>query len=140
VTEREDWKSQFPGHKDLQVVDAIFYGLAPAVMAIVLHAVIRIGKKALKNTFMVALAAAFLGIFVFKIPFPFIIIAAGLIGFIGGRLRPETFVVIKMHEADLMRFTCERTIRYDTRTSSFSAECALVRPISPLPAILSQGP
>jgi len=91
----------FAGYKDLQAVEAIFYGLAPAVMAIVLHAVIRLGKKALKNSFMAALAtAAFLGIFVFEIPYPWIIVGAGLIGLAGGRLRPDIFVVIKMHEAD----------------------------------------
>ena len=62
-------------------VIAIFYGLKPAVLAIVAAAVIRIGSKALKNPIMWAIAAAsFVAIFVFRVPFPLIIISAGLIG------------------------------------------------------------
>src|SRR6266542_1716123 len=58
---------------------AIFYGLKPAVTAIVLTAVIRIGRKALKNEVMWALAAlAFTAIYVFKVPFPAIILGAGM--------------------------------------------------------------
>jgi len=91
----------YAGFKDLRVVDALFYGLAPAVMAVVVEAVFRIGKRALKNGVMVTLAAmAFMGIFVFKVPFPVIVIAAALIGFIGGKARPDKFVVIKMHKTD----------------------------------------
>jgi chromate transporter len=66
-------------------IAAVFYGLKPAVTAIVLVAVIRIGKKALKNVIMWALAIlAFVAIYFFKVPFPAIIIGAGLIGFTGG--------------------------------------------------------
>ncbi len=62
-----------------------------AVLAIVIQAVVRVGKRALRNSVMIALAAiAFVAIFFFNVPFPIIIIAAGLIGFIGARLgRPE---------------------------------------------------
>jgi chromate transporter len=80
------------------LVQAIFFGLKPAVMAIVLQAVIRIGKRILKNSTMVALAAAaFVAIFFFDIPFPALIFSAGLIGYFGGRLAPERFCVIKEH-------------------------------------------
>jgi chromate transporter len=66
-------------------IAAIFYGLKPAVTAIVLTAVIRIGRKALKNEVMWTLAAlAFIAIYFFKIPFPAIILSAGVIGFAGG--------------------------------------------------------
>src|SRR3989454_1498520 len=66
-------------------IAAIFYGLKPAVMAIVASAVIRIGRKALKNEVMWTFAAlAFIAIFFFELPFPLIILSAGLIGFIGG--------------------------------------------------------
>jgi chromate transporter len=66
-------------------IAAIFYGLKPAVTAIVLTAVIRIGRKALKNEVMWALAAlAFVAIYFFKVPFPAIILGAGVIGFVGG--------------------------------------------------------
>ena len=89
----------YAGFRNLTVVEAIFFGIKAAVLAIVVEAVIRIGKRALKNAYMVALAAgAFVGIFFLDISFPLIIIGAGLIGFIGGRFRPETFAVIGTHE------------------------------------------
>ena len=82
-------------------IAAIFYGLKPAVMAIVAAAVIRIGKKALKNEIMWGLAAlAFIAIFFFKLPFPLIILAAGSIGLIGGKLWKDKFYVIKGHGTD----------------------------------------
>ncbi|QKK04095.1 MAG: chromate efflux transporter [Pseudomonadota bacterium] len=91
----------YAGYRELQFVDALFYGLAPAVMAIVAEAVFRIGRRALKNAAMVTIAAlAFIAIFVFEVPFPLIIIAAALVGFIGARWRQEHFVVIRLHEAD----------------------------------------
>jgi chromate transporter len=81
-------------------VTALFFGLKPAVTAIVVEAVIRIGKRVLKNWMMVTLAtAAFVGIFFFELPFPLIVLAAGLIGLIGGWLRPDLFHVIKGHAA-----------------------------------------
>jgi chromate transporter len=77
---------------------AIFDGLKPAVMAIVAVAVIRIGRKALKNEVMWTLAAlAFVAIFFLKIPFPFIIFSAGIIGFIGGNFWKSKFMVIDDH-------------------------------------------
>jgi chromate transporter len=79
-------------------IAAVFYGLKPAVMAIVAAAVIRIGKKALKNEVMWSLAAvAFVGIFFFKLPFPLIVLGAGLIGLIGGSFWKDKFYVIKGH-------------------------------------------
>ncbi|MBI1818927.1 MAG: chromate efflux transporter [Nitrospirae bacterium] len=78
------------------VIAALFYGLKAAVVAIVASAVIRIGKKALKNQVMLFLAAtAFVGLYFLKIPFPVIIISAGIIGLVGGKLWPEKFHVIK---------------------------------------------
>ena len=67
-------------------VEALFFGLKAAVLAIVVQAVIRIGSRALKNGAMVAIAAAsFVAIFGFAMPFPLIILVAGLIGFFGAR-------------------------------------------------------
>ncbi len=81
-------------------VEAIFFGLKAAVVAVVIAAVFRIGSKALKNRIMVAIAAlAFIGIFFFTIPFPVIVLGAGVIGLIGGRLRPDLFAVLKSHNA-----------------------------------------
>lgn len=80
------------------IVAALFYGLKATVLAIVASAVIRIGQKALKNEVMVALAAiAFIGIYFMKVPFPAIVISAGAIGFVGGKLFPKKFYVIKGH-------------------------------------------
>src|SRR3954467_11070698 len=62
---------------------ALYLGLKAAVLAIVLHAVQRVGGRALKSRAMLALAAlAFIGIFFFAVPFPLIVIAAGIVGFI----------------------------------------------------------
>src|SRR5205085_106089 len=63
-------------------VQALFFGLKAAVLAVVLEAVVRVGRRALKSRAMVALAAlAFIGIFFFGVPFPIIIAAAAAIGF-----------------------------------------------------------
>ncbi|MER8612631.1 chromate efflux transporter [Mesorhizobium sp. M0435] len=67
-------------------VQALFFGLKAAVLAIVLEAVLRIGRRALKNNVMVGLAAAaFVALFFFDAPFPLVILVAGIIGFVGGR-------------------------------------------------------
>lgn len=68
-------------------MQALFFGLKAAVLAIVVEAVIRIGRRALRNRAMVALAAgAFIAIFVIGVPFPWIVVAAGLAGWLGHRL------------------------------------------------------
>ena len=68
------------------LVAGLFFGLKAAVLAIVLRAVIRIGKRALKGPVMVGLAgAAFVAIFFLDVPFPLIVLAAGVIGYLGGR-------------------------------------------------------
>ena len=73
-----------------------FFGLKPAVLAIVLEAVLRIGKKALKTRLMVVIAAlAFIAIFFYDVPFPVIILSAAIIGFTGGRFWPDAFAAAK---------------------------------------------
>ncbi|MCC6725836.1 MAG: chromate efflux transporter [Saprospiraceae bacterium] len=85
--------------KDVGLVQGIFYGIKPAVLAVVVGAVIKIGKRALKNEVMVGMAVlAFMAIFFFKISFPIIVLAAGLIGFIGGKVWEEKFLVVKGHD------------------------------------------
>ncbi|MEY2563798.1 MAG: chromate transporter [Verrucomicrobiota bacterium] len=75
-------------------IAAIFYGLKPAVMAIVAIAVIRIGRKALKTPVMWCIATvAFAGIFFLKIPFPVIVLGAALVGFLGEKISPAQFAV-----------------------------------------------
>jgi chromate transporter len=74
------------------VVAGLFFGLKAAVLAIVLEAVVRVGKRALKNTAMRTLAAiAFVALFCFAVPFPIVIIAAALIGFVGSLSRSPAF-------------------------------------------------
>ncbi len=79
-------------------IAAAIYGLKPAVMGLVAHAVIRIGGKALKNSAMWSIAAAaFVSIYFLHAPFPLIIAAAGLIGLAGGHWLPNIFNVIESH-------------------------------------------
>ena len=78
------------GH--VPVVLAVFFGLKAAVLAVVVEAVLRIGRKALKNAALVAIAAlAFVAIFFFKVPFPLIVVGAGLVGIAGRRWLPRSF-------------------------------------------------
>jgi len=77
---------------DVPAIQGIFYGIKPAVVAVVLFAAWRIGSKTLKNETLQAIAAlAFIGIFFFKIGFPWIVLAAGILGAIGGKLLPGKF-------------------------------------------------
>src|SRR5215211_4228873 len=82
------------------IVSALFFGLKAAVLAVVLQAVVRIGSKALKNRIMIALAAAaFVAIFFFSVPFPIIVLTAGIIGFFAGRAGVPAFQVGGGHGA-----------------------------------------
>ena len=82
------------------IVSALFFGLKCAVLAVVLQAVVRIGGRALKNNVMRGLAAiAFILIFFVGVPFPIIVLAAGLIGYVGGRAGVAAFQVGGGHGA-----------------------------------------
>src|SRR5205809_7263094 len=77
-------------------IAAIFYGLKPAVLAIVAAAVIRIGRRALQTSMMWVIAgAAFIAIYFFRVPFPLIVVSAGVLGFVGGRVWPQYFSVAR---------------------------------------------
>ena len=76
----------------VSVVAGVLYGIKPAVVAIVLHAAWRIGSRALKHwALWLIAAAAFVAIFAFAVPFPAIVVAAGLLGALGGRWLPQAF-------------------------------------------------
>src|SRR5687767_8200005 len=76
----------YAAYGSVPAIAALFLGLKGAVLAIVLHAVHRVGSRALKSRPLFALAAlAFVGIFFFAVPFPVIVIAAGVIGFVAAR-------------------------------------------------------
>jgi chromate transporter len=89
----------YAGFRDFTIVEAVFFGIKAAVLAVVIEAVLRIGKRALKNRVMVALAgAAFIAIFFFAVPFPVIVISAALIGLLGGHVSPEIFAAAGAHK------------------------------------------
>ncbi|WP_027039664.1 chromate efflux transporter [Mesorhizobium ciceri] len=77
---------------DMPLVAALFFGVKAAVLAIVIEAVIRIGRRALKNRVMVSIAvAAFIAIYALNVPFPLIVLFAGLTGWLGDRVAPGLF-------------------------------------------------
>jgi chromate transporter len=88
----------YAAYGNVPVIVALFFGLKAAVLAIVLEAVFRIGKRSLKNNAMRLLAAAaFVGIFFFSIPFPIIIFGAALIGFLGAWTGAKAFLIKSGH-------------------------------------------
>jgi len=98
----------YAAYGNLPLVVALFFGLKAAVLAIVLEAVVRVGKRALKNNAMLALAAAaFIGIFFLGIPFPIIIFGAALIGFAGARSGLAMFQIGSGHGSSKQEGTTE---------------------------------
>ncbi len=84
----------YAGLGHVSAVAALFFGLKAAVLAVVLQAVVRVGSRALKNNLMVGVAAAsFVAIFFLGVPFPLIILAAGLLGWFGTRAGSPLFQV-----------------------------------------------
>jgi chromate transporter len=82
------------------LVAGVFYGLKPAVVALVLHAGWRIGSRALKNGWMWAIAAASFGAsFFFGVPFPALVVAAGVLGWLASRHWPQVFAAGGGHGA-----------------------------------------
>jgi chromate transporter len=85
---------------DVPAIAGALYGVKPAVTAIVLHAAWRIGSRTLKSPPLWAIAAAaFVAIYAFAVPFPAIVLTAGLIGALGGRLAPGQFATSGAHAA-----------------------------------------
>jgi chromate transporter len=132
---------------DVGVVSGIFFGLKAAVLAIVLHAVVRIGKRALKNNVMVALAGlSFVAIFFFGVPFPVIVLTAALIGYFGARTGIAAFAagdghgsVGKTHVADAETLLGEEMADFppEARRGALRAGvAALVLWLVPVAAIL----
>jgi chromate transporter len=91
------------------LIAALFFGLKAAVLAIVLQAVFRVGARALKSRLMIALAAvAFVAIFFFAVPFPVIVLGAGLIGLAGGTAGLDAFKVGGGHSAASAKAVADR--------------------------------
>jgi len=86
---------------DVSVVQGILYGIKPAVTAIVVFAAYRIGSRALKTHALRFIALlAFVAIFIFDIPFPLIVLAAGMLGYAGSRIAPQQFKAGSGHHGD----------------------------------------
>ena len=77
---------------NIPVIAGLFYGIKPSVTALVVHAAYRVGSRALKNAWLWGIAAgAFVAIFALDLPFPLIVLMAGLIGYFGGKYAPDKF-------------------------------------------------
>jgi chromate transporter len=82
----------------LTIIQGLFFGLKAAVLVIVVEAVLRVGRRALKNNVMRGIAAAaFIAIFFYDVDFPIIILATGLLGWVGGRLGWKPFLAGGAH-------------------------------------------
>jgi chromate transporter len=85
---------------DVPFVTALFYGVKAAVLAVVVEALVRIGRRALSGATSVVLAAlAFVALFFFDVPFPLVVLLAGVAGWIGARVAPAAFAPAR--DADL---------------------------------------
>lgn len=108
----------YAGYQELTWVEGVFYGLKPAVVAVVVEAVVRIGRRSLKNRVMIAIAAvSFVAIFFFQVPFPLIVLSAAVIGYFGGKLWPDIFVVIKVNRANDGTTDKQHVLRDDAAAS-----------------------
>ena len=84
----------YMAYGDVPAVAGVLYGIKPAVTAIVVSAAYRIGSRTLKNGFLWGIAvAAFVAIFALNLPFPAIVLAAGVAGYLGGRFMPDKFAI-----------------------------------------------
>ncbi|MEN0036977.1 MAG: chromate efflux transporter [Cellvibrio sp.] len=87
------------GH--LTFIAGIFYGIKPAVAAIVVQAAQRIGSRTLKNNWLWGIAiVAFVAIFALHLPFPIIVLCAGIVGWLGGKFSPQLFNASAKHQAN----------------------------------------
>jgi chromate transporter len=94
----------YMAYGSVPAVAGVFYGIKPAVTAIVVSAAWRIGSRTLKNRWLWGIAvAAFVAIFAMSLPFPLIVLAAGLIGYIGGRIAPASFALGGGHGSSAKR-------------------------------------
>ena len=91
---------------DVSAVAGVLYGIKPAVTAIVLFAAYRIGTKALSNTLLKFLAlTAFIAIFFLNIPFPYIVLGAALIGYLGAKFSAQRFTMSNDHAASQKNYS-----------------------------------
>ncbi len=90
----------YMAYGNVPVIAGFFYGIKPAVTALVVHAAYRVGSRALTNAWLWGIAAgAFVAIVALDLPFPFLVLMAGLIGFFGGSYAPDKFRIGGGHGA-----------------------------------------
>ena len=139
----------YAAHGDVTWVSAIFAGLAPAVIAIVASATIRLARTALPNAVMRTVALlAFISIFVLHVPFPVIVLGAAVIGFVGGTRRPDLFDVgvartLENQEATAISDDAPRAehTRPTTRRALVTLVVGLVMWLGPIAVVAAwQGP
>lgn len=95
----------YMAYGNVPLIAGLFYGIKPAVTALVVHAAWRVGSRALKNAWLWGIAAAaFVAIFALDVPFPLIVLVAGLIGHVGGRVAPDSFKAGGGHGATSKHF------------------------------------
>jgi len=117
----------YAAYRDVGIVEAIFYGIKPAVLVIVIGAVIKIGKRVLKNAATVSIAIlAFIAIFIFDIDFPVIIIIAGLIGFLGGKIWKEEFHVMTGKEEGSNESVLDNSLEVESPSVFRTIKTALI--------------
>jgi len=88
-------------YQQLTIVQALFFGLKAAVLAIVAQALIKIARRGLRSRLLILIAIlSFLGLFFFKVPFPVVIFSAGLAGFLAGRFTTTTSVEVSTESGD----------------------------------------
>ena len=108
----------FVTYGDVEWVNAIFYGLGAAVVGIVAAAVIRIGKKALRHPVLYGVAAAaFFAIFLLHVPFPLIVLGAGVLGLLAGPHWPNVFTVPQEHAGDASAISDDASAGEHTRVT-----------------------
>jgi chromate transporter len=121
----------YAGFHEVPWVAAALFGVKAAVLAVVVEAVERIGKRVLKNGAMRAVAAgSFVAIFGFGVPFPAVVVAAGLVGWLGGRVAPATFVVIAPKEAAVGEPTAVLDVYLDAHPAALPTHGATARTIA----------
>lgn len=104
---------------DLAVTEGVFFGLKAAVLAIIVHALIRIGRHALKGKLKPALAVgSFVALFVFNLPFPLLVLGAGLLGYLAAR--PASQPVSHKTSPSEHVISTETVVRPGTRRAAFA--------------------
>ena len=112
-------------YSEVPAIAGILYGIKPAVTAIVVYAAYRIGSRALKNNVLRAMSVvAFLAIFAFDVPFPYIVFMAGVIGYVGSHFAPDKFRA-GGHHADAS--ACHGPALIDDDTSAPKHTCFNLR-------------